>query len=271
MNWCPDNSVSVVVPILNEFESIPHLYVKLVAALESTTRPFELIFVDDGSTDGSPDQLGRLADADDRVRVVVLRRNFGQTAAMRAGMDAAVGDYVVTIDGDLQNEPADIPMMLDRLDEGVDLVHGWRRDRKDKWLSRRLPSMIANWVIARVTRFPVHDLGCTLKAMRREISEELELYGEMHRFIPILAHSRGAKCLEVVTTHHPRLHGKTKYGIDRTLRVFIGFADRKVHDQLLCQPDAIFWQAWCRFIHAWDGGGRVDAGDEIVWRRRHDR
>jgi glycosyltransferase involved in cell wall biosynthesis len=214
-------SVSLVVPIYNEVENIPLLYRQLTEALAALHRDFEILFVDDGSRDGSTAALRLLAAQDQRVRVVCFRRNFGQTAAMHAGLQMAHGDVIVTLDGDLQNDPADIGMMLAKIDEGYDLVHGWRKDRKDAFLNRRLPSLIANWLIAKTTRFPIHDLGCTLKAIRREIAVELELYGEMHRFIPILAHARGARCAEVVTNHRPRQFGQTKYGLSRTFRVIL--------------------------------------------------
>jgi len=214
-------SVSVVVPICNELDNIPLLYQQLVAVLPSLKRPWEIVFVDDGSTDGSSASLKELAARDERVKLVRFRRNYGQTAAMQAGIQHSCGDCVVTLDGDLQNDPLDIPMLVEKLDEGYDLVHGWRKQRHDTLLTRKLPSKIANWLISRVTGFPIHDLGCTLKAMRREIAVELELYGEMHRFIPILAHQRGARCAEVVTRHYPRRFGQTKYGLSRTVRVVL--------------------------------------------------
>jgi glycosyltransferase involved in cell wall biosynthesis len=214
-------NVSVVVPIFNERENILALYRQLHHVLEATNRTYEILVVDDGSTDGSFEQLRALAEADDHLKVVRFRRNYGQTAAMQAGLQMANGDIVITVDGDLQNDPADIPLLVAKIEEGYDLVHGWRKDRQDAFLSRRLPSLLANWLISRATRFPIHDLGCTLKAIRREVAQELELYGEMHRFIPILAHQRGARCLEVVTRHHARQFGKSKYGISRTLRVLL--------------------------------------------------
>ncbi len=213
--------VSVVIPIYNERENIPLLYDQVSRALSELGRSYEILLVDDGSRDGSFEQLVQLARRDPRVKLVRFRRNFGQTAAMQAGIELAAGETIVTMDGDLQNDPHDIGMMLEKIDEGYDLVHGWRKDRQDPWLNRRLPSQLANRLISRVTGFPIHDLGCTLKAIRREIACELELYGEMHRFIPILAHARGARCAEVVTRHHARRHGLTKYGISRTLRVVL--------------------------------------------------
>jgi len=213
--------VSVIVPVFNEFENVELMYQEIVEAMEPTDRPFELVLVDDGSRDGTTDRLKSIAKEDERVKLVLFRRNYGQTAAMHAGIQNANGDYLVTIDGDLQNDPRDIPMMLEKLDEGYDLVHGWRKDRKDHLLSRKVPSKIANWIISRVTDFPIHDLGCTLKAMRTEIAQQIELYGEMHRFIPVLAHQLGARSIEVVTNHRARQFGETKYGIGRTFRVVL--------------------------------------------------
>lgn len=213
--------VSIIVPIHNELDNIRPLYEEICNVYPREAQDMELVLVDDGSRDGSLAVMQELAKQDDRVVVVELRRNFGQTAAMQAGIEQASGDVLVTLDGDLQNDPADIPQMIAKLNEGYDLVHGWRRDRQDKWITRRLPSMIANRIISKVSHFPIHDLGCTLKVMRREIADELELYGEMHRFIPILAHWRGAACVEMVTNHRPRIHGTTKYGLSRTTRVIL--------------------------------------------------
>jgi glycosyltransferase involved in cell wall biosynthesis len=214
-------SISVIIPICNELENIPLLHQQLRTVLPGLARPWEIVFVDDGSTDGSSQRLKELAYRDERVKVVRFRRNYGQTAALHAGIQHAAGDVLVTLDGDLQNDPLDIPLLIQKLDEGYDLVHGWRKQRHDTLLTRRVPSLVANWLIARVTGFPVHDLGCTLKAIRREIAVELELYGEMHRFIPILAYQRGARCVEVTTRHHPRRFGQTKYGLSRTVRVLL--------------------------------------------------
>jgi glycosyltransferase involved in cell wall biosynthesis len=234
------NSVSVVVPIYNERENIPLLYDQIQDALGKLEREYEIVFVDDGSRDGSLEELRKLAAADRKVRVVRFRRNYGQTAAMQAGLQLASGDVIITMDGDLQNDPADIEMMLAKIDEGYDLVHGWRKKRQDTFVNRRLPSMIANWLISKTTRFPIHDLGCTLKAIRREIAQELELYGEMHRFIPILAHERGARCVEVETHHHPRKFGQTKYGISRTFRVLFDLLTVKFVQDYLASPMKLF-------------------------------
>ena len=232
--------VSIVVPIYNERENIPLLFEQLRQVMHELDRRCEVILVDDGSRDGSAALLAELAERDERFKVIHFRRNFGQTAAMQAGIQHASGDVIVTMDGDLQNDPHDIQMMLERIDEGYDLVHGWRKERQDAWLNRRLPSMLANRLISRVTGFPVHDLGCTLKAIRRDVAIELELYGEMHRFIPILAHTRGAKCVEVVTQHHPRRLGQTKYGISRTLRVVLDLLTVKYIVSYFASPMKLF-------------------------------
>ncbi|MBO6625826.1 glycosyltransferase family 2 protein [Rhodophyticola sp.] len=215
------SGVSVVVPIYNEIDNIVPLHTELTAALSDIGKPYEIILVDDGSTDGSSAALADLTDRDSHVRVVEFRRNFGQTAAMKAGVDHARMDAVVTIDGDLQNDPSDIAAMIVKLEEGYDLVHGWRRDRQDALITRKLPSRIANRLISWSTGFPIHDLGCTLKAIRRDVMVEIELYGEMHRFIPILLHQRGARCIEMVTNHRPRVAGVSKYGIGRTITVLL--------------------------------------------------
>lgn len=234
------DSVTVVIPIYNELDNVPLLYEQLTPVLASTRREYEILFVDDGSRDGSTEALDRLAEADDRVKVVHFRKNYGQTAAMAAGFQYARGDVIVTMDGDLQNDPSDIPAMLEKLQEGYDLVHGWRKKRQDAFLNRRLPSMIANRLISWFTGFPVRDLGCTLKAMRSDFAHELQLYGEMHRFIPILAHWHGARCVEVETNHHPRVHGTTKYGISRTSRVILDLITVKFLTQYSARPMQLF-------------------------------
>ncbi|MDZ4818265.1 MAG: glycosyltransferase family 2 protein [Planctomycetota bacterium] len=232
--------LSVVVPIYNELESIQPLYAAVVPVLESLPHEWELVLVDDGSNDCSYVVLQKLAARDNRVKVVRFKRNFGQTAAMNAGLHLATGDVIITMDADLQNDPLDIPALLDKLEEGYDLVHGWRKNRQDALLHRKIPSKIANWLIAKVTGFPVRDLGCTLKAMRREVAQDLQLYGEMHRFIPILAHWRGANCAEIVTRHHARKFGTSKYGISRTIRVVLDLITVKYMIQYLSSPMRLF-------------------------------
>ena len=235
--------ISIVIPIHNERDNIRPLYEDLQAVMLCLGRAFEILFVDDGSTDGSHRELEALAVSDNRVKVIELRRNFGQTAALAAGIEYAAGDVIVTMDGDLQNDPADIPLLLETLDEGFDLVHGWRKDRRDPYLNRVLPSRIANALISRVTGFAAHDLGCSLKAMRREIAQELRLYGEMHRFIPILAHWRGARCCEVVTRHRPRRFGESKYGLSRVTRVLLDLATVAYLIRYLASPMKLFGSA----------------------------
>jgi len=233
-------SVSIVVPIYNEVENIPLLHEAVTNVMQQLGQPYELILVNDGSKDGSTAALEDLARNDSHVKVIEFRKNYGQTAAMQAGMQAAAMEAIVLLDGDLQNDPTDIPMMLAKLDEGYDLVHGWRKNRQDTFINRKLPSKIANWLISYVTKFPVHDLGCTLKAIKTEIAQELQLFGEMHRFIPILAHWRGAKCVEVVTQHHARRFGTSKYGISRTTRVLLDLMTVKYFIQYVVSPMKLF-------------------------------
>lgn len=233
-------SISVIVPVMNEIENVDPLHQQLTTVLAAMPNEYEIVVVDDGSSDGTRERLQEIAATDPRLKLVFFRRNFGQTAAMQAGIDFASGDVVITIDGDLQNDPTDIPMMMKKIEEGFDLVHGWRKHRQDAFVNRKLPSKIANWLISRVTGFPIHDLGCTLKAIRREVAQEIELYGEMHRFIPILAHTRGAKCVEVETKHHPRIHGKTKYGIGRTFRVVLDLMTVRYMQRYFNSPMKLF-------------------------------
>lgn len=233
-------SVSVVVPIFNELENIDPAWEELSVLLTQTSRDYEVIFVDDGSNDGSRQKLMDLALAHHEVKVVLLRRNFGQTAAMHAGIQHASGDYIVTMDGDLQNDPASIPAMLGKLDEGYDLVHGWRKSRQDKLVSRKLPSWLANRLISKVTGFPINDLGCTLKAIKSEIAKDIELYGEMHRFIPILASNLGARCVEMEVGHRARIHGDSKYGIGRFIRVLLDLITVKYMTKYFSSPMKFF-------------------------------
>ncbi len=214
-------AVSVVIPIYDEEENIPLLYERLTTELRALDQPYEIIAVDDGSRDTSFARLRGLATQDPRLRVVRFRRNFGQTAAFVAGFDRAHGKVVITIDADLQNDPADISRLLDKMDEGYDVVSGWRERRQDKFLSRRLPSMIANRLISAVTGTRLHDYGCSLKAYRGEVVRDLQLYGELHRFIPAIASWQGVTVAELPVSHAPRRFGKSKYTISRTLRVVL--------------------------------------------------
>jgi glycosyltransferase involved in cell wall biosynthesis len=233
-------TISIVVPVYNEQDNVEPLYCELTEAMRGADRDYEILFVDDGSRDQSHARLSVLACADERVRVLRFRRNYGQTAAMQAGLENARGDIIVTLDADLQNDPADIPRMIAKLDEGYDLVHGWRRHRQDAWLRRTLPSRLANRLISWSTQFPIHDLGCTLKAMRREIADDLELYGQMHRFIPILAAERGARCAEIVTHHRPRRYGRSNYGLARTIQVLLDLCTVKYMIGYFANPMRLF-------------------------------
>ena len=215
-------SVSVVIPVYNEEANVPALAQKLHAALSAIGRSYEIILVDDGSRDASWERLKAAAAVHPHFRLIRFRRNFGQTAAMSAGIDAAKNDVIVTLDADLQNDPADIPRLLTEMEtNGYAVVSGWRKDRKDPFINRRLPSMIANGLISTITGVKLHDYGCTLKAYRREVLQGVRLYGEMHRFIPALCSWVGGDISEVVVSHHPRLAGKSKYGIGRTFRVIL--------------------------------------------------
>jgi glycosyltransferase involved in cell wall biosynthesis len=213
-------SVSVVVPVYNEVDNLRPLHQALTKALGSMR--YELIYVDDGSQDGSTETLVKLAEEDaEHVRMIQLRRNFGQTAAIAAGLDHVAGEVVVLLDADMQNDPADIPLLLEKVDQGFDVVSGWRINRQDTFITRTFPSKVANWLISTVTGVRLHDYGCTLKAYRREVLKGFRLYGEMHRFIPAYADSVGARIVEVPVRHHPRRHGKTKYGLNRTVKVLL--------------------------------------------------
>lgn len=213
---------SVVIPVYNEEKNLPLLHKALQNSLAGINKNWEVIYINDGSRDNSVEVLDSLYLQDPKhVRVIMLRRNFGQTPAMSAGIDLSVGDVIVMMDADMQNDPADIPMLLKKIDDGYDLVSGWRKNRKDAFISRTLPSRVANWLISKITRIKLHDYGCTLKAYRREILTGFRLYGEMHRFIPAYAGYVGAKITEVVVQHHPRRFGKTNYGLERTFKVIL--------------------------------------------------
>jgi len=231
--------ISIVVPVYDEVESIPRLYEGLTAALGRLGKSYELIVVDDGSTDGTFAALGALAERDGRLKVIQFRRNFGQTAAMAAGFEHAGGRVIVPIDGDLQNDPDDIPRLLEKIEEGYDVVSGWRVERHDSFL-RRFPSRIANWLIGRVTGVRLHDYGCTLKAYRADVLKETRLYGEQHRFLPALAQQMGARITELPVTHHPRRHGRSKYGLGRTYKVILDLLTLKFLSDYSTKPIYIF-------------------------------
>jgi len=231
--------LSIVIPVFNEEENIPLLAEEIRRALDPQAVAYEVVAVDDGSTDGTWARLESVRAQDPRWILVGLRRNFGQTAAMSAGFDHARGDVIVTLDGDLQNDPADIPRLL-ALAKDHDVVSGWRKVRQDAFLSRRLPSMLANWLISRVTGVRLHDYGCTLKAYRREVVEHLHLYGEMHRFIPAIASWMGISLAEVETRHRPRRFGRSKYGITRTLRVILDLITVKFLLSFATKPIQVF-------------------------------
>ena len=232
--------LSIVVPLFNEEESLPLLVEKLLLALRPLGRSFELVLVDDGSSDRTADVLRRQAAGAPELVAVLLRRNYGQTAAMAAGFDASRGRLIVTLDGDLQNDPADIPMLLGRLEEGYDLVSGWRHQRQDHAVSRLLPSKIANALIARVTGVRLHDYGCSLKAYRRELVEDMNLYGELHRFLPALAFIEGARMAGGKVNHNARQFGQSKYGIDRTFRVLMDLFTVWFMKRFLTRPMYVF-------------------------------
>jgi glycosyltransferase involved in cell wall biosynthesis len=232
--------ISVFLPVYDEEPNLRPLHAKLDDALRELGRTAEIIYVDDGSTDGSLEALRELAQLDGRVRVVALRRNYGQTAAMAAGIDAARGDVLIPMDADLQNDPADIKRLLDKLDEGYDVVSGWRKNRKDKMVTRKIPSMLANRLISWIGGVPLHDYGCSLKAYRRESLQDVRLYGEMHRFIPIYASWAGAKVAEIPVEHHARTMGKSKYGLSRTVKVIFDLMTIKFMASYQTKPIYVF-------------------------------
>lgn len=228
--------LSVVIPIKDECDNLRPLHERLRQALEPLGLAYEVVFVDDGSGDGSFAVLEALAAGDPRVKGVRLRRNFGQTAALQAGIDFSTGAVLITMDGDLQNDPADIPALLARLDEGYDAVLGLRAHRHDALLLRKVPSLLANWLIRKVTGVEIRDMGCTLRAMRRELAESLGLYGEMHRFVPVLAQQHGARLAQIPVRHHPRVAGKTKYNLSRTVRVLLDLITIQFLHSYLTRP-----------------------------------
>lgn len=232
--------VSAVVPIYNEVESIPPLIEALATVFQENSISYEIIIVDDGSTDGSTNLLRQLAEQRSDLRAVLLRRNYGQTAAMSAGFNHARGQIIVTLDGDLQNDPTDIPRLLAKLEEGYDMVSGWRKDRQDAMVSRLIPSRIANWLIRKVTEVEIHDYGCSLKAYRSELVRDMNLYGELHRFLPALAFIEGARIAEMPVLHHARRYGHSKYGLGRTFRVLMDLLTIFFMKKFLTRPMHVF-------------------------------
>lgn len=234
-------NISLIIPVYNEQENLPMLFEAIYNTMNPLNKSWEAIFVDDGSWDKSLSVLEPYAQKDpEHVRVVSFRRNFGQTAAIAAGIDYSQGDIIVLLDADMQNDPADIPLLLSKLDEGYDLVSGWRKKRKDNAITRNFPSMLANRLISYVTSVQLHDYGCTLKAYRRPVLEGFRLYGEMHRFIPVFANSVGARITEVVVNHHPRRFGKTKYGLERTAKVILDLFTVKFLVSFASKPIYLF-------------------------------
>ena len=232
--------ISLFLPVLDEEENLAPMHAKIAAALDELGRTAEVIFVDDGSTDRSLAILKEIAAKDDRVRVISLRRNYGQTAAMAAGIDAAKGEILIPMDADLQNDPADIKRLLEKLDEGYDVVSGWRKNRQDKLISRKIPSQIANRIISWIGGVHLHDYGCSLKAYRRDVLQDVKLYGEMHRFIPIYASWAGARVTEIPVDHHARTMGKSKYGISRTVKVIFDLMTIKFMASYQTKPIYVF-------------------------------
>jgi glycosyltransferase involved in cell wall biosynthesis len=257
--------ISVIVPMRNESLNVEQLYRELTATLSAFGHSYEIVAIDDGSTDGTFKQLAALQATDPRLRVIRFRRNFGQTAAFAAGFAHARGTYIVTSDGDLQNDPRDIPAMIDIARTGPDIVAGWRKDRKDAFLNRRLPSMIANGIISFATGVKLHDYGCSLKVFRADIVKSMKLYGEMHRFLPAIAAEQGVEIVEHVVNHRPRIHGKSKYGISRTFRVVLDLMTVKFLSSYSTRPLQMFggvgismgffgslvcaWLVYVKFVH----------------------
>lgn len=236
----PKPEISVIAPIYNEVESLPLLVEAIAKILPQTQRTYELICVDDGSSDGSTELLTELAHKTPHLKAIILRRNYGQTPAMAAGFQYAQGHIFITLDADLQNDPADIPLLLETIEQGYDLVSGWRKERQDDAVTRLLPSKIANWIIGKVTGVQLHDYGCSLKAYRAEVVADMNLYGELHRFLPALAFIEGAKITEIPVRHHARQYGKSKYGLGRTFRVLMDLLTVWFMKKFLTRPMHIF-------------------------------
>lgn len=232
--------ISVILPVYNEEENLVEMNAEITGVLENMDADYEIIYVDDGSTDRSFEILNSLREENQKIKLIQFRRNFGQTAGLAAGFDHASGDVIVTMDSDRQNDPNDIPMMLDKINEGYDLISGWRFDRQDAWLSRKLPSKMANSLISKITGVKLHDYGCSLKAFRKDVIENLRLYGEMHRFIPAIASWMGVRIAEVKVNHRARVAGTSKYGISRTFRVILDLITVKFLLQYSARPIHFF-------------------------------
>jgi len=232
--------LSIIIPLYNEAGSIKALYEKLIGVLRALDREFEVLLVDDGSTDGTSEILRGIASDNEQTKLIQFRRNFGQTAALMAGIDHAAGDIIIAMDGDGQNDPSDVPLLLAEIDSGFDVVSGWRRERKDATLSRVIPSRVANWMASRISGVSLNDYGCTLKAYRRDILKDVRIYGEMHRFIPIYASWEGAKVTEIPVKHHPRKTGISKYGIERTVKVVLDLIVITFLNKFASRPSYLF-------------------------------
>jgi len=255
-----EKELSIVIPVFNERQNLETLFQELKDVLEPLGRSYEIIFVDDGSTDGSAEMLKDFAQSDPKTRTILFRRNFGQSAAMSAGFDLAQGKIFVTLDADLQNDPKDIPELLAKMDEGYDVASGWRRHRRDPLLTRRIPSFFANKLISRITSLRLHDYGCTLKAYRREVLKDVHLYGEMHRFLPALASWLGVKVTEVEVNHRPRRYGRSKYGLSRTPRVILDLINLKFLLSYSTRPIRIFGGIGLISLL-----GSIVSGGGVVW------
>jgi glycosyltransferase involved in cell wall biosynthesis len=253
---------SIVIPFFNEQENILPLYMRITEVMDALGEPYEMIFVDDGSRDQTFHILTEIYENDRRVHAVRLRRNFGQTAALKAGFDFAQGDVIISMDGDQQHEPEDIPLFLEKIREGYDIASGWRAERHDPWLTRRLPSQVANWMMAKLSGVPLHDFGTTFKAYRREIIQQVQLYGEMHRFIPALAKITGASIVEVPIRHHKRAAGKSNYNLSRTLRVFFDLISIKFMLDYVSRPLHFFGKL---ALASFAGGAGI--GVFLVWQK----
>jgi len=232
--------LSVVIPVYNELENVEELYRRIKTELQKLSLTYEVIFVDDGSTDGTTEKIKKMKESEPQLKLIIFDRNYGQTEAMVAGFQLARGDIIVTMDGDLQNDPADIIRIIIKLQSGYDLVCGWRQARKDNFLMRKIPSMIANAIISYVTKVKIHDLGCSLKGFKRKIIDSINLYSEMHRFIPIVAVSIGARVAEIPVTHKPRVKGETKYGLSRSWKVLLDLIKIKVLVDFSSKPATLF-------------------------------